>query len=85
MTKGIRVIPPDLHMGTEKADIISFTSAPFPFAYDDKWNELSFTSESMLWPLAPSQPMSLYSDLPFSHGWLTPESFTVHSDPSTHL
>lgn len=69
-------IPQDPYMGTEKVDIssIPFTSTP-PFAYDDKWDELSSTST--LWPLTPSQPVPLYS---FSHGWSSPESFT-HYDP----
>ncbi|KAF8546469.1 hypothetical protein OG21DRAFT_1119542 [Imleria badia] len=73
-------------MGTEKVNIsgVPFTrlSTHPPFAHDDKWNELSSTSK--FWSLIPSQLTSPYSDHAFSHGWLDPESFTRHSDPSPH-
>ena len=83
-TKGI--IPPDPHMSTENADNSGIPFSGTPSAYDDKCGHggLSSTSGSALWSLTPSQPALHYSNHPFSHGWLAPESFTVHSDSSTH-
>lgn len=68
-----------------KADIsgMPFISIPSTFVYDDKWNTLSSTSQAEFTFLTPSQPVSLDSDHPFSHGFLAPESFMLHSGPST--